>query len=95
MKRDFMSSNFAATNELLGSSKQPLIANRDYLDTKSISILPWIPYTTAAVALRVYEMDSAITYIPHEKPEPNDDKEVGEHIVSCYFLLSCTQSGCS
>ncbi|PRQ29011.1 putative transcription factor & chromatin remodeling DDT family [Rosa chinensis] len=80
MKRDFVSSNFAATDELLGSSKQSVIANRDYLDTKSVSVLPWIPHTTAAVALRVYEMDSAITYIPNEKPEPNGDKEVGEHI---------------
>ncbi|XP_050371272.1 homeobox-DDT domain protein RLT1 isoform X2 [Argentina anserina] len=80
IKRDFVSSNFAATNELLGSSKQSVIANPDYLDTKSVSVLPWIPYTTAAVALRVYEMDSAIMYIPHEKPEPKGDKEVVEHM---------------
>ncbi|CAL8146684.1 unnamed protein product [Prunus armeniaca] len=80
VKRDFLSSNFAATEELLGTGKQSEVFVPDFLDSGSVPLLPWIPHTTAAVALRLHEMDSSITHIQLEKAEPNGDKEVKEYL---------------
>ncbi|PON60635.1 Octamer-binding transcription factor [Trema orientale] len=80
MKRDFLLSNFASTDELLGSCNQSDNRLRDYSGPGSVSILPWIPLTSSAVALRLYEFDASITYLPEEKPEPTDDKEFGEYM---------------
>ena len=60
----------------------------DPSDIGSVPTLPWIPRTSAAVALRLCEVDASIYYIGCEKPEPDQDKEVGEHIVS-YFFSYC------
>ncbi|KAM1689192.1 hypothetical protein PS1_037005 [Malus domestica] len=79
VKKDFLSSHFAVTDELLGSCKQPGVV-RDYLDSGSVPVLPWIPHTTAAVALRLLEIDSSITYVKQAKAEPTTDKEVGEYL---------------
>ena len=83
MKKDFLSSHFALTEELLGSCKQSVLVH-DYLDSGSVPVLPWIPLTTAAVALRLHEIDSAITYVKQAKPEPT--AEVGEYLVSFPFF---------
>lgn len=93
VKRDFLSSNFAATEELLGTGKQSEAFVPDFLDSGSVPLLPWIPHTTAAVALRLHEMDSSITHIQLEKAEPNGDKEVKEYLVSVPVLLSALIEG--
>ncbi|XP_048323256.2 homeobox-DDT domain protein RLT1 isoform X1 [Ziziphus jujuba] len=80
MKRDFLLSNFASTGELLGSCSQPGAAAHDYSDPGSVTVLPWLPHTIAAVALRLFELDASIIYVPHAKPEPVEAKEVKEYI---------------
>ncbi|XP_009352854.2 homeobox-DDT domain protein RLT1 [Pyrus x bretschneideri] len=87
VKKDFLSSHFALTEELLGSCKQSGVV-RDYLDSGSVPVLPWIPLTTAAVALRLHEIDSAITYVKQAKPEPTADKEMGEYLNQPMRLLT-------
>lgn len=84
IKRDFLSSNFAATEELLGSCSQPGAATHDYSDPGSVTVLPWIPHTIAAVALRLFELDASIIYVPHAKLEPVEAKEVKEYMVSFF-----------
>ena len=87
LKRDLLSSNFATTEALLGSCTQSGSAFHDFADPKSVALLPWIPQTTAAVALRLFELDASIIYSKQEKPEPYEEKEVTEFIVSLIFVL--------
>jgi hypothetical protein len=87
LKRDLLSSNFATTEALLGSCTQSGSAFHDFADPKSVALLPWIPQTTAAVALRLFELDASIIYSKQEKPEPYEEKEVTEFIVSSIFFL--------
>ncbi|KAJ7968610.1 Homeobox domain-containing protein/DDT domain-containing protein [Quillaja saponaria] len=77
--RDFLSSNFSTTEELLRLSTMPGNAAHASKDPESVPVLPWVPQTTAAVALRLFELDASISYIQHEKPEPCEDKDVREY----------------
>ncbi|KAJ6416644.1 hypothetical protein OIU84_002500 [Salix udensis] len=52
-----------------------------------VSVLPWMPKTTAAVALRLFELDASIIYVKEEKPEPSADKP-----VKLYMKLSSRYS---
>ncbi|XP_075664015.1 homeobox-DDT domain protein RLT1 isoform X2 [Castanea sativa] len=81
LKRDFLSSNFAMTEELLGSCTQSGSSLHDFSDPRSIPVLPWIPQTMTAVALRLFELDASVIYLKQEKPEPFEDKEVREYIL--------------
>jgi len=58
------------------------------MDLESVTVLPWVPRTTSAVSLRLFELDTSITYIQLEKPEPCEEKEA-RFIVSLfqYFLF--------
>ncbi|KAG6722699.1 hypothetical protein I3842_03G173300 [Carya illinoinensis] len=63
IKRDYLSSNFESTSDLLDYSDPSGFA-RDYSSgPKTVPVLPWIPDTTAAVALRLMEFDASISYI--------------------------------
>nr|GMD93116.1 homeobox-DDT domain protein RLT1 [Ipomoea batatas] len=65
VKQDYLSSNFETTKELLrhyASSRAPAC--------QSVSQLPWIPLTTAAVALRLFEFDASVSFDPEPKAEP-------------------------
>ncbi|KAE8674264.1 DNAJ heat shock family protein [Hibiscus syriacus] len=73
VKRDYLSSNFKTTKELLGSTLQ---SESDATD----SVLPWIPQTTAAVALRLLELDASIMYVKPAKVEPSESKEARAYI---------------
>ncbi|XP_044461599.1 homeobox-DDT domain protein RLT1-like isoform X2 [Mangifera indica] len=79
IKRQHLSSNFETTNELLGSSV--LSANAG-----PVPILPWIPKTTAAVALRLLDLDASIMYVKPEKAEPLEYKEVREYVLPARYL---------
>ncbi|KAL9252121.1 Homeobox-DDT domain protein RLT2-like protein [Drosera capensis] len=68
VKKDFLSSDFQTTKELLASSKVPASASNFTFDLGSASVLPWVPHTTAAVALRLIELDSAVSYLLDQKP---------------------------
>ncbi|XP_010260331.1 PREDICTED: homeobox-DDT domain protein RLT2 isoform X2 [Nelumbo nucifera] len=79
IRRDYLSSNFETTKELLGSFTQSGSAV-DSSPPESVAVLPWVPSTTAAVVLRLMEFDASISYILHEKAESSKDKEDGEFI---------------
>ncbi|KAF5474449.1 hypothetical protein F2P56_006347 [Juglans regia] len=80
LKQDFLSSKFATTEALLGFSTQSGSALHDFADPKSVPLLPWVPQTTAAVALRLFELDASIIYAKQAKPDPCEDKEIREFI---------------
>ncbi|KAJ4981059.1 hypothetical protein NE237_031896 [Protea cynaroides] len=81
IKQDCLSSNFETTKELLASCTSA-VCSVDYFSSfpGSIAVLPWVPQTTAAVALRLMEIDSSISYIMHQKVDFQKDKEDGEFI---------------
>ncbi|KAK9286031.1 hypothetical protein L1049_025234 [Liquidambar formosana] len=58
IKRDYLSSNFETTNELLGSCNLSGSAANDSCCPDMVPVLPWVPQTTAAVALRLMELDA-------------------------------------
>ncbi|XP_043702863.1 homeobox-DDT domain protein RLT2-like isoform X2 [Telopea speciosissima] len=81
IKRDCLSSNFETTKELLASCTSAECAVADFLPFPgSIAVVPWVPQTTAAVALRLMEIDSSVSYIMNQKAESQKDKEAGEFI---------------
>lgn len=54
----------------------------------SLPVLPWVPQTTAAVALRLMDFDASISYMLQQKVESHKDKEAGEFIVSIVICES-------
>lgn len=93
-KRDFLSANFEMTKELLGTSISTESALFGSTDLGPLPVLPWIPKTTAAVALRLFELDGSITYIQHEKAEPSEDKSAKVHLVSFFSSSSVSSFLC-
>ncbi|KAK6919642.1 WHIM2 domain [Dillenia turbinata] len=89
LKGDFLSSNFETTNELLGSSN----ASESAVLNETVRVLPWIPQTAAAVALRLLELDASISYMPHQKVESLKDKAPADlmKISSKYALVKKMQ----
>ncbi|KAF8409189.1 hypothetical protein HHK36_005263 [Tetracentron sinense] len=78
IKQDCLSSNFETTNELLGFST-PSTTPVEYSSHPGlVPVLPWVPQTTAAVALRLMELDASISYMLHQKVESHREKEAGE-----------------
>lgn len=83
IKQDCLSTEFRTTKELLGSCTSSGNAVYDSAYTGSVPVLAWIPQTTAAVAVRLLELDASISYIHHDKSQCHDDKkELGEFRVS-------------
>ncbi|KAK7302837.1 hypothetical protein RJT34_13734 [Clitoria ternatea] len=81
LRRDFLSSNFSTTDELLGSSNNISESSAQAsTDLESVVVLPWVPLTTAALSLRLFEIDSSISYIKLERLEPSEEKEAREYI---------------
>ncbi|XP_077212458.1 homeobox-DDT domain protein RLT2-like [Tasmannia lanceolata] len=80
VKRDCLSSNFETTKELMGSSTLECAVDYSSLP-ETVPVLPWVPSTTAAVALRLLEVDSSIIYMLHKKVvESQKGREAGEFI---------------
>ncbi|XP_068664587.1 homeobox-DDT domain protein RLT2-like [Aristolochia californica] len=77
IKRDYLSSNFETTRELLSSSIRAF-GGDDSFSPGSAPVLPWVPSTTAAVALRLMELDSSISYMLLQKAETHGDQDAGE-----------------
>ncbi|GAV74076.1 Homeobox domain-containing protein/DDT domain-containing protein [Cephalotus follicularis] len=71
LKRDYLSSNFETTSELLGLADQSGYAADNTPSTKTIYVIPWIPQTIAAVGLRLMEFDASIYYMLHQKVDDN------------------------
>ncbi|XP_008811888.2 homeobox-DDT domain protein RLT2-like isoform X2 [Phoenix dactylifera] len=79
IKRDCLSSDFETTTELLSSTTPGLAVDNTVSLSGSVPVLPWVPDTAAAVALRLLDLDSSISYMLHQKLESHK-KEVGEFI---------------
>lgn len=83
IKRGFLSTNFETTDELLASSA---VSGRG-ANPGSVPQLPWIPQTTAAVALRLLELDGSISYNLDQKVEILENKEGESFTVESFFFL--------
>lgn len=70
VKQEYLSSKFETTTELLTSAK----AN-NALTSGSVPVLPWIPDSTAAVSLRLLELDASISYVSLPKLEPQKERD--------------------
>ncbi|KAI4341103.1 hypothetical protein MLD38_025869 [Melastoma candidum] len=78
IQRDYLSLTFETTNELLRIPTSPSTSPGFLANFEDVPILPWIPKTTAAVALRVLQLDSAITYSPNQElDDMADDRSEG------------------
>ena len=92
VKRGHLSYNFETTTELLNSNTQDTNQNSVARSGSagSATVLPWVPDTTAAVALRLLDLDSSISYTFHPKAASNKDREAGDFTVSlicCYYCI--------
>ncbi|PKA49656.1 hypothetical protein AXF42_Ash004197 [Apostasia shenzhenica] len=79
IKRDCLSSNFETTNELL-SLASAFGGDNSALVSGSVPVLPWIPDSTSAVALRLLELDAAISYMPQQNLESQTGRETDDFI---------------
>ncbi|KAL1537842.1 homeobox-DDT domain protein RLT1-like [Salvia divinorum] len=75
IKRDYLSADFETTEELLCFCDSKSSVNKSN-HPGSTPQLPWIPKTTAAAALRLFELDASIFYTPSQKAESQDEKKV-------------------
>lgn len=69
-----MSSNFQTTAELLASGNAVGYVVNDASNFGTVTMLPWIPQTTFAVALRLMELDSAVSYLPDQKAKDTEPR---------------------
>ncbi|KAL5571100.1 hypothetical protein UlMin_020697 [Ulmus minor] len=81
VKRDYLSSNFETTDELLNSSSQRGCAATNSFNLETVMILPWVPLTTAAMALRLMEFDAAIFYVEQQKVDSQKLEGSGDFII--------------
>lgn len=88
IKRDCLSPNFDTTNELLGNSLPVNSMDKVEFDSLVVKVLPWIPHTTAAVVLRLMELDGSIFYdldLKHNSlKEGYSDKLIVSFPFVCY-----------
>ncbi|KAI3456227.1 hypothetical protein Pfo_012890 [Paulownia fortunei] len=76
IKRDYLSADFETTEELLCYCDSSRGAASEFNYPVNVPQLPWIPKTTAAVALRLLELDASIFYTPDQKAEFHDEKKM-------------------
>lgn len=86
IQKDFLSSNFETTDELLGSGIQTESVNI-FPNAEMVSVLPWVPQTSSAVALRLMELDASIFYTLQQRLDSQKDKGAGNFIVSIVNYL--------
>nr|KYP42015.1 Homeobox protein EgHBX4 [Cajanus cajan] len=79
LKRNFLSSTFSTTGEQLGLNSMSKSVAQTSTDPESIVVLPWVPLTTSAVSLRLFEFDASIVYVLRERPEPCEKKDDREY----------------
>ncbi|PIA31231.1 hypothetical protein AQUCO_05100028v1 [Aquilegia coerulea] len=80
VKNDYLASNFETTKELLVMTRGFTVDNSYATLPEEVPVLPWVPLTTAAVALRFMEIDASISYMLQQKVESQKDKEASEFI---------------
>ncbi|XP_057450626.1 homeobox-DDT domain protein RLT2-like isoform X3 [Lotus japonicus] len=77
IKREYLASNYETAHELLGSLSTSECPINDFIGGERIPVLPWVPCTTSAVALRLMELDACIFYTSRQKLESEKDKKIG------------------
>lgn len=77
IKKDFLSLDFETTAELLGSCNRSDSAANIFMS----SVLPWIPKTSSAVALRLMELDSSISFTSNQEVNLQKDQAAGDFIT--------------
>ena len=82
LRRDYLSSNFETTVELLKSDTQDFADQNSIAHPGSAVVLPWVPNTAAAVTLRLLDLDSAVSYTLDQKAGLVKEREAGDFIVS-------------
>lgn len=87
IQKDFLSSNFETTDELLDSCIQTESAANISPNAEMVSVLPWLPLTSSAVALRLMELDASIFYTLQQRLDSQKDKGAGNFIVSIVSLF--------
>ncbi|KAJ6853925.1 homeobox-DDT domain protein RLT2 isoform X2 [Iris pallida] len=80
IKRDYLSSNYETTSELLGSAKAGFLVEDIAPVSGPVPVLPWVADSIAAVALRLLDLDASILYMLHQKLEPHTEKETNNFI---------------
>jgi hypothetical protein len=75
IRRDYLSSDFETSNELLNIKTEEMPSQNPF-GLSGTSVLPWVPDTTAAVTLRMLDLDYAVSYIKNEKKERDGDSVV-------------------
>ncbi|XP_078439314.1 homeobox-DDT domain protein RLT2-like isoform X2 [Wolffia australiana] len=88
MLRDHLSSSYETAAELLGSGDKPL-------SSEPVGAVPWIPLTTAAVGLRLMELDAAVSFVLQQKLDPQRDPEPGDLMsaASTYAFMRSSHEG--
>ncbi|CAM0953906.1 unnamed protein product [Alopecurus aequalis] len=76
LRRDYLSSNFETTAELLKSNTQDFADQNSIARPECVDVLPWVPNTAAAVTLRLLDLDSALSYTSGL----NKEREAGDFI---------------
>lgn len=87
IKKDFLASNFETTIELLGSCNGAESATHISLNPEMVYVLPWVPQTSSAVALRLLELDASVSYTLQQKVDSQKDRGAGDFIVSNYYCV--------
>ncbi|CAL9169362.1 homeobox-DDT domain protein RLT2-like isoform X1 [Musa acuminata AAA Group] len=87
IRRDFLSSNFETTTELLSYNTPGVYTDNGASHSGSVPVLPWMPDTSAAVALRLLDLDSSISYMLHRKLESHKEKGDCTKLQSRYVVV--------
>ncbi|KAL2524213.1 homeobox-1 [Abeliophyllum distichum] len=76
IKRNYLSADFETTEELMGYCASSRGASYEFSYPGSFPQLPWIPQTTAAVALKLLELDASLSYVEQQMAESHDVDKV-------------------
>ncbi|XP_047339783.1 homeobox-DDT domain protein RLT2 [Impatiens glandulifera] len=88
IRRDSLSSSYETTAELIGCGYVPESDDDILSGLERISVLPWIPKTTSAVALRLMELDASISYVPGRQPMDSFNTAVSTLFGETYKMFS-------
>ncbi|KAM3222190.1 homeobox-DDT domain protein RLT2 isoform X1 [Capsicum annuum] len=77
IKGEYLISEYETTSELLGA-----VSNSN-LD--GMAVLPWVPHTTSAVALRLMELDSSLCYTQQQKADSLKDDKPTDFIIKTNY----------
>ncbi|KAH6780630.1 hypothetical protein C2S52_011867 [Perilla frutescens var. hirtella] len=97
IKREFLLVNYETTSEILSSSKVAGCRTDTSSRPQMVPILPWMPRTAPAVALRLMDLDTSIYYTNGQKETCQKDDEDGyfNNFSSLYSALGSSVDNAS